>query len=173
VANNSGGAFNVGTAANAAYVNFMQAVANNAEASFTITNSTVNFEAGVTNNGTWITDPSTVIFNGAFTSTGSFSASSTDTYEFLGPAGTIDAINLGGKTVTIATLDLESGVTLDVTDGTLIATSLFDSTGTNPHIPNVTGASYGIFNPVPVPGALWLLAPGLAALAGIRRRIRK
>ncbi len=172
VMNNSGGNFTVGNGLNSAYVTFMKAVTNNAGATFTIDNSYVTFNGPVVNNGTWITDPSTVIFKGIFTGqNGTITGSPGDTYEFLGSGA--NTINLGGNAITITTLVLGPGVTLNITDGSLTVTTLFDPTGSNPGIPGLTATNYSMFSAVPIPSAILLFGPGLVGLAAIRRRFKK
>jgi hypothetical protein len=169
VTNNSGGTFNM----NNAYVTFTNAVLNNAGATFVISQSNVTFNGSVTNIGRWITDPSTIIFKGIFTGqNGTITGSPGDTYEFLG-SGT-NTINLGGSTVSIGTLILGPGVTLNVTDGLLTVTTLFDPTGSNTGVTgNFIATGYGTLSSVPIPGAILLLAPGLACLVALRRRIAR
>ena len=170
VTNNTGGTFN----ANNAYVNFVNAVLNNSGATFTINNSNVTFQSTFLNYGALVTDPSTVIFKGIYTSQngGTIFGSSGDTWEFLGAGA--NTVDLGGKTVNLAALVLGPGVTLNVTDGSLIVNYLSDPTGSNTGITGVfTATGYGKLDTVPLPSALWLFAPGLAGLISLRRRAGK
>ena len=145
---------------------------NNAGATFTINKSYVTFAGTFLNNGTLVSDPSTVIFDGIFSGGGTITGSAGDKWEFLGAGA--NTINLDGKTIDITTLVLGQGVTLNITDGSLTVTTLFDPTGTLSGITG-TGAfiahSYGTLSTVPIPGAIWLLASGLAGLISLRRRI--
>lgn len=149
VTNDSGGQFNVGYGGIAGYVTFMNAVTNSEGATFTISKSYVTFEGTVTNNGTWVSDPSTVIFDGIFNGqNGTITGSIGDTYEFLGAGA--NTINLGGQAITISTLILGQGATLNITDGSLTVNELIDPTGTDSGITGAfTAKSYGIQTPIP------------------------
>ncbi len=160
VTNYAGSMFTISGGAN---VLFDNTLTNNLGATFTVSQSTVTFMGNVTNNGTWITDPSTIVFNGNFTNTGSLSMSSDDTYEFTGFYGA-QTIDLGGKTITIGTLELLAGAHLCITDGTLIYTNLDEGSGAG----ITTGPST-----VPAPASILIFAPCLAGLAALRRRFKK
>jgi len=170
VANNSGGKFTVGNGVSSAYLIFASPVTNNAGATFTIQDSYVSFAGTFTNNGTLVSDPSTIVFDALFTGGGTVTPSAGDTYEFLGSGA--NTINLGGKAIDIAALVLGQGATLNITDGSLTVNELIDPTGTDTGITGTfTAESYGTLTSTPIPGALWLVAPGLACLALLRRRI--
>ena len=124
-----------------------------------VTQTTAVFTGGFTNNGTFISDPSTIIFKGNFTGTGTVQASTGDTYEFLG-TGT-DIFNLGSSNLTIASLIIGPGVTLDIT-----GTGSLTFGGTTLRSGDYTGSA------VPIPATILLLAPGLACLARFRRRLK-
>ena len=186
VVNNSGGNFIVGDTVNSAYITFMNAVTNNAGATFTINKSYATFQGPVVNNGTWITDPSGLTFDKSFTigSGGSVTAKG-DTYTILGTftdSGTLIVegsvtINLSSGTNNVGTLLIEPGGSLTLVGGSLSIASLVDPGASGNSPDNVTGSfTYQSFTKnatVPIPAAIWLLFPGLAALAGIRRRIGK
>jgi hypothetical protein len=183
VTNNGGGtAFDAsgnkygGFSVNNATVAFNSSFTNALGATFSGINSTVTIVGNVTNQGQWFIDPSTFIFNGNFTNSGTLTTSGGDTFEFLG-AGT-HYLNLGTAGLTLGNLILGAGVTLDVTgSGTLDVTNFIEGTGATLVS---TADSSGIkpdFIPkntstVPIPGGLILLAPGLLALVGIRRRFK-
>ena len=159
--------FNVGNGGNAAYITFMNAVTNNSGATFTIDGSYVTFAGTFTNNGTLVSDPSTIIFDALFTGTGTITPSAGDTYEFLGVGA--NTIKLGGKSIDIATLILGQGATLNITDGSLTVNELIDPTGSDTGITGTfTADSYGMSTslpggtPTPLPGAILLLGSGLA-----------
>ncbi len=142
-----------------------------------ITQTTAVFTGGVTNNGTWITDPSTIIFEGGYSGTGTLTPSVGDTYEFLQPGNV--TITLNGD-ATLTGLALGQGVNLTVLGGTLTVTTLFDQSDSNPGLIaglNLTDTTYEPLSdapaPTPVPATLLLLAPGLGGLAAMRRRIKK
>jgi hypothetical protein len=170
VMNNSGGNFTVGNGVSSAYLIFASLVTNNAGATFTINNSYVTFADTFLNNGTLVSDPSTIIFDGIFTGGGTIAGSAGDKWEFLGAGA--NTINLGGKAIDIGTLILGPGVTLSITDGTLTVNTLIDPTGSDYGITgSLIAGSYGTLGAVPIPGAILLLAPGLACLVSLRRRI--
>ncbi len=161
-------AFNV----NQANVVFANAVTNNAGGIFTVNGSNVTFQGTFLNYGNLVSDPSTIIFKGIFTGGGTITASSGDTYEFVGAGD--NTINLGPGGLTITNLILGPGVTLTLTGGgSLTVTTLTDPTGTDSGITgNFSAANYGKFSAVPIPGAIVLLGPGLLALVGLRRRLK-
>ncbi len=172
VMNNYGANFTVGNGVNSAYVTFTNAVTNNAGATFTINNSYVTFLSNFVNQGTFVTDPSTVIFDGVFTSNGgTITGSAGDTYEFL--ASGVNTIDLGGNNVDIGTLVLGQGATLNITDGSLTVATLIDPTASDSGITgDFTAGNYGTLNTTsaPEPGTILLLGFGLAGLIGLKRK---
>ncbi len=144
---------------NQANVVFADAVANNLNGIFNIMDSTVTFEGLVTNQGIWNIDPSTITLDDGYAGGGSLN--------FLGP-GT-DILNLNGNE-TIASLFIANGAILDITGGSL---TVGPGAGAPTLSPGEWVENAGRFSSVPVPGAVWLLVPGLACLAGFRRRIGK
>ncbi len=164
VTNNAGGQFNVSQA----NVTFTNAVTNAAGGTFRINESAVTFGGSFSNYGTLQTDPSTIIFNGDFTEgQGATVTSSGDTFEFTSG---VHHFSAGGYTY-LPTIILDADAILDLDSGTLGYTTL-----TNLGTIQYDGGTMQFQNPqspVPIPGALMLLAPGLLALFGIRRRSGK
>jgi hypothetical protein len=141
-------------------------------ATFSGINSTLTVAGDVTNQGTWYLDPSTIIFGGNFTNSGTINASG-DTFEFASGTHTF---NLGGGATTLGTLVLEPGAVLNLTgSGALDVTTLIDpgySNGSSTDIitDGVALDFTNVENTVPIPGAIWLLIPSLACLVSLRKR---
>ncbi len=147
---------------------FANAVTNNIGAIFRIEHSTVTFNGDVANYGDWVVDPSTITFTGNFINDGDISATSKDTFEFLGQPGSTQTFNLGGDNLAILSLIIGPGVTLDLTGGgSLTIGGITEESGAS--IVTSDDTTYTT-SAVPIPGALWLLLPGLACAAGLRKK---
>ena len=85
---------------NQANVVFANAVTNNTGGIFTVNGSNVTFQGTFLNYGNLVSDPSTIIFKGIFTGGGTITASSGDTYEFLGAGDNTINLGPGGLTIT-------------------------------------------------------------------------
>ena len=134
-------------------------------ATFTTNQSAVTFNGLMTNLGTWAIDPSTIIFRGNFMNSGAVTTSGEDTFEFLGTGTQI--FSLGNTNLTIGSLVIGPNAILDITgSGTLTVDGSAMPSGYYKEVNGVIGASA-----VPIPGAVWLLVPGLACLATLRKKL--
>jgi len=174
VTNNGGGMFvdasgnhYGGFSVNQATVAFTTTFTNNVNATFTVNQSTVTFGTFV-NNGIFYTDPSTIIFDGNFTNTGTVTTSPGDIFEFLGIGTQI--LSLGSADLTLASLIIGPNDVLDITGSG--AVTVGNSTFSSGYY---TENSSGNIVPytVPEPTILWFLCPTLAGLAAMRRRYRR